>query len=152
MNSGTSAAKEAANMVDLDSDPTKLLDVVMIGKQLLITRGAITTFSIANDVAKYFAIIPAMFVAVFGELSALNVMGLATPQSAILSALIFNALIIPMLIPLAIRGVGYRPTSAGALLLRNIAIYGIGGIVVPFIGIKLIDLLVAPLIGGLRRQ
>jgi K+-transporting ATPase ATPase B chain len=149
MNSGTSAAKEAANMVDLDSDPTKLLDVVMIGKQLLITRGAITTFSIANDVAKYFAIIPAMFVAVFGGLGALNVMHLATPQSAILSALIFNALIIPALIPLALRGVNYRPSSADALLLKNISIYGIGGVITPFIGIKIIDLIVAPLIGGL---
>ncbi len=149
MNSGTSAAKEAANMVDLDSDPTKLLDVVMIGKQLLITRGAITTFSIANDVAKYFAIIPAMFVAVFAGLEALNIMQLATPKSAILSALIFNALIIPALIPLALRGVNYRPSSADALLLRNISIYGIGGIIVPFVGIKIIDLLVAPLIGGL---
>ncbi len=144
MNSGTSAAKEAANMVDLDSDPTKLLDVVMIGKQLLITRGAITTFSIANDVAKYFAIIPAMFVAVFAELSALNIMQLATPQSAILSALIFNALIIPALIPLALRGVNYRPSSADALLLRNISIYGVGGVIAPFIGIKLIDLIVGP--------
>src|SRR6266851_3215438 len=149
MNSGTSAAKEAANMVDLDSDPTKLLDVVMIGKQLLITRGAITTFSIANDVAKYFAIIPAMFVAVFAGLEALNIMQLATPKSAILSALIYNALIIPALIPLALRGVNYRPSSADALLLRNISIYGIGGIIVPFVGIKIIDLLVAPLIGGL---
>jgi K+-transporting ATPase ATPase B chain len=149
MNSGTSAAKEAANMVDLDSDPTKLLDVVMIGKQLLITRGAITTFSIANDVAKYFAIIPAMFVAVFVGLEALNIMQLATPKSAILSALIFNALIIPALIPLALRGVNYRPSSADALLLRNISIYGIGGIIVPFVGIKIIDLLVSPLIGGL---
>jgi len=149
MNSGTSAAKEAANMVDLDSDPTKLLDVVMIGKQLLITRGAITTFSIANDVAKYFAIIPAMFVAVFAGLQALNIMQLATPQSAILSALIFNALIIPALIPLALRGVNYRPSSADALLLRNISIYGIGGVIVPFVGIKIIDLLVAPLVGGL---
>ncbi|HLZ31577.1 MAG TPA: potassium-transporting ATPase subunit KdpB [Chloroflexota bacterium] len=149
MNSGTSAAKEAANMVDLDSDPTKLLDVVMIGKQLLITRGAITTFSIANDVAKYFAIIPAMFVVVFAGLQALNIMQLATPKSAILSALIFNALIIPALIPLALRGVNYKPSSADALLLRNISIYGIGGIIVPFIGIKIIDLLVAPLIGGL---
>jgi K+-transporting ATPase ATPase B chain len=149
MNSGTSAAKEAANMVDLDSDPTKLLDVVMIGKQLLITRGAITTFSIANDVAKYFAIIPAMFVAVFAGLEALNIMQLATPKSAILSALIFNALIIPALIPLALRGVNYRPSSADALLLRNISIYGIGGIIVPFVGIKIIDLLVSPLIGGL---
>ncbi len=142
MNSGTSAAKEAANMVDLDSDPTKLLDVVMIGKQLLITRGAITTFSIANDVAKYFAIIPAMFVAIFPELDKLNVMRLATPHSAILSALIFNAVIIPLLIPLAIRGVRYRPSGADSLLLRNIGIYGVGGIIVPFVGIKLIDLLV----------
>jgi potassium-transporting ATPase ATP-binding subunit len=149
MNSGTSAAKEAANMVDLDSDPTKLLDVVMIGKQLLITRGAITTFSIANDVAKYFAIIPAMFVAVFAGLEALNVMQLATPRSAILSALIFNALIIPALIPLALRGVNYRPGSADALLLRNISVYGLGGVIVPFIGIKIIDLIVSPLIGGL---
>jgi len=149
MNSGTSAAKEAANMVDLDSDPTKLLDVVMIGKQLLITRGAITTFSIANDVAKYFAIIPAMFVAVFAGLEALNIMQLATPRSAILSALVFNALIIPALIPLALRGVNYRPSSADALLLRNISIYGIGGIIAPFVGIKIIDLLVAPIVGGL---
>jgi len=149
MNSGTSAAKEAANMVDLDSDPTKLLDVVMIGKQLLITRGAITTFSIANDVAKYFAIIPAMFVAVFAGLGALNIMQLATPKSAILSALIFNALIIPALIPLALRGVNYRPSSADALLLRNISIYGIGGVIVPFVGIKIVDLLVAPIVGGL---
>jgi len=143
MNSGTSAAKEAANMVDLDSDPTKLLEVVMIGKQLLITRGAITTFSIANDVAKYFAIIPAMFVVIFPQLIALNVMRLATPQSAILSALIFNALIIPALIPLAMRGVSYRPSSASALLRRNIAIYGVGGVIAPFIGIKAIDLLVS---------
>ena len=149
MSSGTSAAKEAANMVDLDSDPTKLVDIVMIGKQMLITRGAITTFSIANDVAKYFAIIPAMFIVAFAELCALNVMGLATPQSAILSALIFNAIIIPLLVPLALRGVGYRPTSAAALLLRNISIYGLGGVIVPFVGIKLIDLLVAPLVGGL---
>jgi potassium-transporting ATPase ATP-binding subunit len=149
MSSGTSAAKEAANMVDLDSDPTKLVDIVMIGKQMLITRGAITTFSIANDVAKYFAIIPAMFIAAFAELRPLNVMGLATPQSAILSALIFNAVIIPLLVPLALRGVGYRPTSAGALLLRNISVYGLGGVIVPFVGIKLLDLLVAPLVGGL---
>jgi K+-transporting ATPase ATPase B chain len=149
MNSGTSAAKEAANMVDLDSDPTKLLDVVMIGKQLLITRGAITTFSIANDVAKYFAIIPAMFVTVFSGLEALNIMRLSTPQSAILSALIFNALIIPALIPLALRGVNYRPSSADALLLKNISIYGIGGVIAPFIGIKLIDLIVGPLVGGM---
>jgi K+-transporting ATPase ATPase B chain len=145
MNSGTSAAKEAANMVDLDSDPTKLLEVVMIGKQLLITRGAITTFSIANDVAKYFAIIPAMFVAIFPELEALNIMRLATPQSAILSALIFNALIIPALIPLAMRGVSYRPSSASDLLRRNISLYGVGGVLVPFIGIKLIDLIIGAL-------
>jgi potassium-transporting ATPase ATP-binding subunit len=149
MSSGTSAAKEAANMVDLDSDPTKLVDIVMIGKQMLITRGAITTFSIANDVAKYFAIIPAMFILAFAELRPLNIMGLATPQSAILSALIFNAIIIPLLVPLALRGVGYRPTSAAALLLRNISVYGLGGVIVPFVGIKLIDLLVAPLVGGL---
>ncbi len=147
MNSGTSAAKEAANMVDLDSDPTKLLEVVMIGKQLLITRGAITTFSIANDVAKYFAIIPAIFVAVFAQLSALNVMQLSTPQSAILSALIFNAVIIPLLIPLAMKGVNYKPTSADRLLLRNVSIYGLGGIIAPFIGIKLIDLVVALFVG-----
>jgi K+-transporting ATPase ATPase B chain len=145
MNSGTSAAKEAANMVDLDSDPTKLLEVVMIGKQLLITRGSITTFSIANDVAKYFAIIPAMFVAIFPELAALNIMRLATPQSAILSALIFNALIIPALIPLAMRGVTYRPSSASDLLRRNIAMYGVGGVIAPFIGIKLIDLVLTAL-------
>src|SRR4029077_21122523 len=146
MSSGTSAAKEAANMVDLDSDPTKLVDIVQIGKQMLITRGAITTFSIANDVAKYFAIVPAMFVG-FGELQALNVMRLATPQSAILSALVFNAVIIPLLVPLALRGVRYRPSSADALLLRNVSIYGLGGIIVPFIGIKLIDLVVAPIVG-----
>jgi potassium-transporting ATPase ATP-binding subunit len=141
MNSGTSAAKEAANMVDLDSDPTKLLEVIAIGKQLLITRGSITTFSIANDVAKYFAILPAMFVAVYPELGALNVMGLATPQSAILSAVIFNALIIIALIPLALRGVGFRPASASVLLRRNLLIYGLGGIIAPFIGIKAIDLI-----------
>jgi K+-transporting ATPase ATPase B chain len=149
MSSGTSAAKEAANMVDLDSDPTKLVDIVRIGKQMLITRGAITTFSIANDVAKYFAIIPAMFVGAFAELQALNVMQLATPQSAILSALVFNAIIIPLLVPLALRGVRYRPTSADALLLRNVAIYGVGGIVAPFLGIKLIDIVIAPLVGRL---
>src|SRR5258708_40165005 len=145
MNSGTSAAKEAANMVDLDSDPTKLLEVVMIGKQLLITRGAIRTCAIANDVAKYFAIIPAMFVAIFPELEALNIMRLATPQSAILSALIFNALIIPALIPLAMRGVTYRPSSASDLLRRNIPIYGVGGVIAPFIGIKAIDLILTAL-------
>jgi K+-transporting ATPase ATPase B chain len=142
MNSGTAAAKEAANMVDLDSNPTKLIEVVAIGKQLLITRGAITTFSIANDVAKYFAIIPAAFVATYPELEALNLMGLETPQSAILSAVIFNALIIIALVPLSLRGVAYRPAPAADLLRRNLLIYGLGGIVAPFIGIKLIDLLV----------
>jgi K+-transporting ATPase ATPase B chain len=145
MNSGTSAAKEAANMVDLDSDPTKLLEVIAIGKQLLITRGSITTFSIANDVAKYFAIVPAMFVSVYPELNALNVMGLATPQSAILSAVIFNALIIVALIPLALRGVSFRAASASVLLQRNLLIYGLGGIIAPFLGIKAIDLLVTTL-------
>ena len=142
MNTGTSAAKEAGNMVDLDSNPTKLLEIVEIGKQLLITRGSLTTFSIANDVAKYFAIIPAMFVATYPELGALNVMRLATPQSAILSAIIFNALIIIALIPLALRGVKYRPIGAAAILRRNMLIYGVGGIIVPFIGIKLIDVFV----------
>jgi K+-transporting ATPase ATPase B chain len=141
MNTGTSAAKEAGNMVDLDSNPTKLLEIVEIGKQLLITRGALTTFSIANDVAKYFAIIPAMFVATYPELAALNVMRLATPESAILSAVIFNALIIIALIPLALRGVKYRPIGAAAMLRRNLLIYGVGGVIVPFIGIKAIDLL-----------
>jgi potassium-transporting ATPase ATP-binding subunit len=145
MNSGTSAAKEAANMVDLDSDPTKLLEVIAIGKKLLITRGSITTFSIANDVAKYFAILPAMFVSVYPELGALNVMGLATPQSAILSAVIFNALVIIALIPIALRGVGFRPAPASELLQRNLLIYGLGGLVAPFIGIKAIDLIVAAL-------
>jgi K+-transporting ATPase ATPase B chain len=129
-------------MVDLDSDPTKLIDIVEIGKQLLITRGALTTFSVANDVAKYFAIVPAMFAAVYPSLAALNVMRLATPQSAILSAVIFNALVIIALIPLALRGVRYRPTSAAHLLRRNLLIYGLGGIVVPFVGIFLIDLVV----------
>ena len=143
MNSGTAAAKEAANMVDLDSNPTKLIEVVAIGKQLLITRGAITTFSIANDVAKYFAIIPAMFTATYPELNALNVMQLATPQSAILSAVVFNALIIVALVPLSLRGVAYRPAPAAELLRRNLLIYGLGGIVAPFLGIKAIDLLVA---------
>ncbi|MHB8459813.1 MAG: potassium-transporting ATPase subunit KdpB [Candidatus Limnocylindrales bacterium] len=145
MNSGTSAAKEAANMVDLDSDPTKLLEVIAIGKQLLITRGSITTFSIANDVAKYFAIIPALFASVYPELNALNVMGLSTPQSAILSAVIFNALIIVALIPLALRGVAFRAAPASELLRRNLLIYGLGGIAAPFIGIKLIDLAVTAL-------
>jgi potassium-transporting ATPase ATP-binding subunit len=143
MNSGTAAAKEAANMVDLDSNPTKLIEVVAIGKQLLITRGAITTFSVANDVAKYFAIIPAAFVATYPRLNALNVMRLATPESAILSAVIFNALIIIALVPLALRGVGYRPAPAAELLGRNLLIYGIGGIILPFIGIKVIDVLVS---------
>jgi K+-transporting ATPase ATPase B chain len=142
MNTGTQAAREAGNMVDLDSDPTKLIEVVEIGKQLLMTRGALTTFSIANDVAKYFAIIPAMFIAFYPQLQALNIMQLATPPSAILSAIIFNALIIIALIPLALKGVAYRPIGAAALLRRNLLIYGLGGIVVPFIGIKAIDLLI----------
>jgi K+-transporting ATPase ATPase B chain len=142
MNTGTQAAREAGNMVDLDSDPTKLIEVVGLGKQLLMTRGALTTFSVANDVAKYFAIIPAMFVVLYPGLGVLNVMHLGTPQSAILSAIIFNALIIPLLVPLALRGVTYRPMPAGPLLARNLAIYGLGGLVAPFVGIKLIDLLV----------
>jgi K+-transporting ATPase ATPase B chain len=145
MNTGTQAAREAGNMVDLDSNPTKLIEIVEIGKQLLMTRGALTTFSIANDVAKYFAIIPAMFVAFYPQLQALNVMGLATPQSAILSAIIFNALIIVALIPLSLKGVRYRPIGAGPLLRRNLLIYGLGGVIVPFIGIKAIDLLVTAL-------
>jgi K+-transporting ATPase ATPase B chain len=143
MNSGTQAAKEAGNMVDLDNDPTKLIEIVEIGKQLLMTRGTLTTFSIANDVAKYFAIVPALFIATIPALQSLNVMNLKSPQSAILSAVIFNAIIIPILIPLALRGVAYRPIGAGALLRRNLTIYGIGGIIVPFIGIKLIDMLLA---------
>jgi K+-transporting ATPase ATPase B chain len=142
MNTGTSAAKEAGNMVDLDSDPTKLIEIVEIGKQLLITRGALTTFSIANDIAKYFAIIPAMFVALFPGLDLLNVMRLHSPQSAILSAVIFNALVIIALIPLSLRGVRYTPSSASKLLSRNLYIYGLGGIIAPFIGIKLIDLII----------
>ena len=146
MNSGTTAAKEAANMVDLDSDPTKILEVVEIGKQLLITRGALTTFSIANDVAKYFAIIPAMFAADITRMNVLNVMGLSTPHSAILSALIFNAIIIPALIPIAMKGVKYTPMKSEALLRRNLLIYGLGGLVAPFIGIKLLDLAVTPLL------
>lgn len=140
MNSGTQAAKEAGNMVDLDSDPTKLIEVIEIGKQLLMTRGALTTFSIANDIAKYFAIIPAMFMLAIPQLAALNVMGLATPQSAILSALIFNAIIILLLIPIAIKGVTYRPMGADGILLRNLLIYGLGGVIAPFVGIKLIDM------------
>jgi potassium-transporting ATPase ATP-binding subunit len=145
MNTGTQAAREAGNMVDLDSNPTKLIEVVEIGKQLLMTRGALTTFSIANDVAKYFAIIPAMFVAFYPQLNALNIMGLTSPQSAILSAIIFNALIIIALIPLALKGVAFRPIGAGPLLRRNLLIYGLGGIVIPFIGIKAIDMIVTAL-------
>jgi K+-transporting ATPase ATPase B chain len=143
MNTATAAAKEAGNMVDLDSDPTKLIDIVEIGKQLLITRGALTTFSIANDVAKYFAIIPAMFSTIYPGLAALNIMRLSSPESAILSAVIFNALIIVALIPLSLRGVRYRARQATALLRRNVLVYGIGGLVVPFLGIKVIDLLVS---------
>jgi K+-transporting ATPase ATPase B chain len=145
MNTGTQAAKEAGNMVDLDSNPTKLIEVVEIGKQLLITRGALTTFSIANDVAKYFAIIPAMFLVTFPMLGALNIMGLRTPESAILSAVIFNALIIVALVPLALRGIAYRPEGAAALLRRNLLIYGVGGVVIPFIGIKAIDVVITAL-------
>jgi len=145
MNTGTVAAREAGNMVDLDSDPTKLIEIVEIGKQLLMTRGALTTFSIANDIAKYFAIIPAMFLAFYPQLGALNIMGLATPQSAILSAIIFNALIIVALIPLSLKGVAYKPVGAGALLSRNLLIYGLGGVIVPFIGIKVIDMAIVAL-------
>jgi K+-transporting ATPase ATPase B chain len=150
MNTGTQAAREAGNMVDLDSDPTKLIEVVEIGKQLLMTRGALTTFSIANDVAKYFAILPALFGVLYavspgvsGPLSALNIMGLSTPQSAILSAIIFNALIIIALIPLALRGVSYRAMGAAGVLRRNLLIFGVGGLIVPFVGIKLIDLIIS---------
>jgi len=149
MNSGTQAAKEAANMIDLDSDPTKILDVVEIGKQLLITRGSLTTFSIANDIAKYFAIIPAMFMAVIPQMKVLNIMGLSTPYSAILSALIFNAVIIPSLIPLAMRGVKYKPMRAEKMLSHNMLVYGLGGIIAPFVGIKLIDLVITPLLAVL---
>jgi K+-transporting ATPase ATPase B chain len=145
MNSGTQAAKEAGNMVDLDSNPTKLIEVVEVGKQMLLTRGALTTFSVANDVAKYFAIIPAIFVTTYPQLAVLNVMKLATPTSAILSAVIFNALIIPALIPLALKGIKIRPLPADALLRRNLLIYGVGGIILPFIGIKLIDLILVAL-------
>ena len=141
MNSGTQAAKEAGNMVDLDSSPTKLIEIVRIGKQLLMTRGSLTTFSIANDVAKYFAIIPALFMGLYPGLSALNIMGLHSPQSAVLSAIIYNALIITALIPLALKGVKYREVSAGKLLSRNLLIYGLGGLVAPFIFVKLIDVL-----------
>jgi K+-transporting ATPase ATPase B chain len=154
MNTGTQAAREAGNMVDLDSNPTKLIEIVEIGKQLLMTRGALTTFSIANDVAKYFAIIPSMFVAFYPQLQALNIMNMATPggireltspESWILSAIIFNALIIVALIPLALKGVAYRPIGAGPLLRRNLMIYGIGGVIIPFIGIWAIDLAVVAL-------
>jgi len=145
MNTGTQAAKEAGNMIDLDSNPTKLIEVVEIGKQLLITRGALTTFSIANDVAKYFAIIPAMFLATFPMLGALNIMGLRTPRSAILSAVIFNALVIVLLVPLALRGIRYRPEGAAALLRRNLLVYGVGGMIIPFIGIKAIDIVITAL-------
>ena len=155
MNTGTSAAKEAGNMVDLDSDPTKLIEIVEVGKQLLITRGALTTFSIANDVAKYFAILPAIFVGSYaaeqggkGPLDALNVMDLGTPRSAIISAVVFNALIIPALVPLALRGVRYRAIGATRLLRRNLLIYGVGGVIAPFIGIKLIDLIIHNLFGA----
>ena len=142
MNTGTSAAKEAGNMVDLDSDPTKLISIVGIGKQLLITRGALTTFSIANDIAKYFAIIPAIFMATYPGLSALNIMGLHSPASAVLSAITFNAIIIVILVPLALKGVAYKPAGASKILARNLRIYGLGGVVAPFIGIWLIDLII----------
>jgi K+-transporting ATPase ATPase B chain len=145
MQSGTQAAREAGNMVDLDSNPTKLIEVTEIGKQLLMTRGSLTTFSIANDVAKYFAIIPALFLVTYPELGALNIMGLATPESAILSAVMFNALVIVALIPLALKGIPYRPIGAAALLRRNLFVYGLGGLVVPFAGIKVIDLAVSVL-------
>jgi K+-transporting ATPase ATPase B chain len=140
MNTGTQAAKEAGNMIDLDSNPTKLLEIVEIGKQLLMTRGALTTFSISNDISKYFAIIPALFMGMFPAIAPLNIMGLSSPRSAILSAIIFNAIIIVLLIPLALRGVAYRPLGAGALFRRRMLVYGVGGLVSPFIGIKLIDL------------
>lgn len=146
MNSGTTSAKEAANMVDLDSDPTKILEVVEIGKQLLITRGALTTFSVANDIAKYFAIIPAIFAVAIPKMQVMNIMGLSTPYSAILSALIFNAIIIPMLIPIAMKGVKYKPMKSETMLLRNMLVFGLGGIIIPFIGIKLIDIIITPLV------
>ena len=145
MNTGTQAAKEAGNMVDLDSNPTKLIEIVEIGKQLLITRGSLTTFSITNDIAKFFAIVPAMFVVAFPKLNAINIMKLSSPHSAILSAVIFNALIIVALIPLALRGVRFRPSGAAAILRRNLLIYGLGGIIVPFAAIKLIDMIVTAL-------
>lgn len=143
MNTGTQAAKEAGNMIDLDSNPTKLLEVIEVGKQLLMTRGALTTFSVANDVAKYFAILPAMFVRAFPQIAPLNVMNLASPESAILSAVIFNALIIIVLIPLALRGIAYRPMPAADVLRNLLLVYGLGGIIAPFIGIKIIDLLLS---------
>ena len=145
MNSGTTSAKEAANMVDLDSDPTKILEVVEIGKQLLITRGALTTFSIANDIAKYFAVIPAIFIIAIPQMKVLNVMGLSSPTTAILSALIFNAIKIPILIPIAMKGVKYRPMKSEMLLLRNVLIFGVGGVITPFIGIKIINIIITPL-------
>ena len=155
MNTGTQAAREAGNMVDLDSNPTKLIEIVEVGKQLLITRGALTTFSIANDVAKYFAILPAIFATTWavtkgaqGPLHVLNILHLGDPRSAVISAIIFNALVIPLLIPLSLKGVSYRPIGASALLRRNLWIYGLGGIIAPFIGIKLIDLVVHNLLGG----
>jgi potassium-transporting ATPase ATP-binding subunit len=155
MNTGTQAAREAGNMVDLDSNPTKLIEIVEVGKQLLITRGALTTFSIANDVAKYFAILPAIFVTTWatrpggkGPLNVLNIMHLGTPESAVISAIIFNAIVIPLLIPIALRGVSYRPIGASALLRRNLLIYGLGGIIAPFIGIKLIDLIIHNILGA----
>ena len=155
MNTGTQAAREAGNMVDLDSNPTKLIEIVEVGKQLLITRGALTTFSIANDIAKYFAILPAIFVSTYaaakgsqGPLHVLNIMNLGTPESAVISAIIFNAIVIPLLIPVALKGVSYRPIGASALLRRNLLIYGLGGIIAPFIGIKLIDLIVHNLLGA----
>ena len=155
MNTGTQAAREAGNMVDLDSNPTKLIEIVEVGKQLLITRGALTTFSIANDVAKYFAILPAIFISTYaaaghktGPLSSLNIMDLGTPSSAIISAIIFNALVIPLLVPLALRGVRYRPVGASVLLRRNLLIYGVGGLIAPFVGIKLIDLLIHNVLGA----
>ena len=147
MNSGTQAAKEAGNMVDLDSDPTKLLAVVEIGKQQLITRGALTTFSLANDVSKYFAILPALFMVAVPQMAVLNVMQLSSPSNAVLAALIFNAIIIPLLIPLALRGVRFKPASATALLRRNMLVYGVGGVILPFIAIKPIDLILVGLFG-----
>jgi K+-transporting ATPase ATPase B chain len=145
MNAGTQAAREAANMIDLDSNPTKLLDIVEVGKEILITRGALTTFSVANDMAKYFAIVPAIFAAAYPELGVLNIMRLSTPESAVLAAVIFNALIIPALIPLALRGVHFRARSASAVLRWNLLVYGVGGLLLPFVGIKLLDLLLVAL-------